>query len=98
MVGWLDGWMVGCWMDGWMVGESGIKANSAQFSWSLAELGKNNSPLTSLPVDARTVINQNAKLVPKLCWVVVTIVSHIQNFRPQRSFVIKNKLFCITSN
>ena len=26
---------------GWMVGESGIKANSAQFSWSLAELGKN---------------------------------------------------------
>ena len=24
-----------------MVGESGIKANSAQFSWSLAELGKN---------------------------------------------------------
>ena len=39
MVGWLDGWMVGCWMDGWMVGESGIKANSAQFSWSLAELG-----------------------------------------------------------
>ena len=31
-VGWLDG----C----WMVGESGIKANSAQFSWSLAELGK----------------------------------------------------------
>jgi len=31
---------VGCWMDvGWMVGESGIKANSAQFSWSLAELG-----------------------------------------------------------
>ena len=27
-------------MDGcWMVGESGIKANSAQFSWSLAELG-----------------------------------------------------------
>ena len=25
---------------GWMVGESGIKANSAQFSWSLAELGK----------------------------------------------------------
>ena len=35
------GWMLdGCWMlDGWMVGESGIKANSAQFSWSLAELG-----------------------------------------------------------
>ena len=33
----LDGWM----LDGWMVGESGIKANSAQFSWSLAELGKN---------------------------------------------------------
>ena len=32
------GWMVG-WLDGWMVGESGIKANSAQFSWSLAELG-----------------------------------------------------------
>ena len=32
-VGWMD---VGC----WMVGESGIKANSAQFSWSLAELGK----------------------------------------------------------
>ena len=31
----LDGWM----LDGWMVGESGIKANSAQFSWSLAELG-----------------------------------------------------------
>ena len=31
--------MVG-WLDGWMVGESGIKANSAQFSWSLAELGK----------------------------------------------------------
>ena len=31
---------VGCWMlDGWMVGESGIKANSTQFSWSLAELG-----------------------------------------------------------
>ena len=28
-------------MDGWMVGESGIKANSAQFSWSLAELGNN---------------------------------------------------------
>ena len=25
---------------GWMVGESGIKANSAQFSWGLAELGK----------------------------------------------------------
>ena len=38
----MDGWMVGCWMldVGWMVGESGIKANSAQFSWSLAELGK----------------------------------------------------------
>ena len=35
-VGWMDGWMDGC----WMVGESGIKANSAQFSWSLAELGK----------------------------------------------------------
>ena len=36
------GWMLdGCWMldVGWMVGESGIKANSAQFSWSLAELG-----------------------------------------------------------
>ena len=32
MVGWLD--------VGWMVGESGIEANSAQFSWSLAELGK----------------------------------------------------------
>ena len=31
--------MVG-WLDGWMVGESGIKANSAQFSWGLAELGK----------------------------------------------------------
>ena len=28
-------------LDGWMVGESGIKANSAQFSWSLAELGNN---------------------------------------------------------
>ena len=26
---------------GWMVGQSGIKANSAQFGWSLAELGKN---------------------------------------------------------
>ena len=38
-VGWLDDWMVG-WLDvGWMVGESGIKANSAQLSWSLAELG-----------------------------------------------------------
>ena len=37
----LDGcWMDVGWMDvGWMVGESGIKANSAQFSWSLAELG-----------------------------------------------------------
>ena len=34
-VGWMDGWMD----VGWMVGESGIKANSAQFSWSLAELG-----------------------------------------------------------
>ena len=39
--------MDGCWMDGWMdvgwmVGESGIKANSAQFSWSLAELGNKN--------------------------------------------------------
>ena len=35
------GWMLDGWMDvGWMVGESGIKANSAQFSWSLAELGK----------------------------------------------------------
>ena len=32
----LDGWMLDV---GWMVGESGIKANSAQFSWSLAELG-----------------------------------------------------------
>ena len=32
---------VGCWMVvRWMVGESGIKANSAQFNWSLAELGK----------------------------------------------------------
>ena len=31
------GWM----LDGLMVGESGIKANSAQFSWSLAELGNN---------------------------------------------------------
>ena len=30
--------LVGC----WMVGESGIKANSAQFSWSLAELTKNS--------------------------------------------------------
>ena len=29
---------VGC----WMVGESGIKTNSAQFSWSLAELGNNS--------------------------------------------------------
>ena len=37
---WMDGWMLDGWMDvGWMVGESGIKANSAQFSWSLAELG-----------------------------------------------------------
>ena len=35
----LGGWFGG-WMDGWMVGESGNKANSAQFSWSLAELGK----------------------------------------------------------
>ena len=37
-VGWMDvGWMdVGWMLDGWMVGESGIKANSAQFSWSLA--------------------------------------------------------------
>ena len=26
-------------MDGWIVRESGIKANSAQFSWSLADLG-----------------------------------------------------------
>ena len=26
-------------MDGWMVGERGIKANSAQFGWGLAELG-----------------------------------------------------------
>ena len=40
-VGWmLDGWMDVGWLDGcWMVGESGIKANSAQISWSLAELG-----------------------------------------------------------
>ena len=41
-IGWLDGcWMDVGWMDVgcWMVGESGIKANSAQFSWSLAELG-----------------------------------------------------------
>ena len=43
------------WMDGWMVGESGIKANSAQFSWSLAELGKNSGPLISLPVDRLNV-------------------------------------------
>ena len=28
-------------MVGWMVGESGNKANSASWSWSLAELGKN---------------------------------------------------------
>ena len=46
---------VGCWMDvgwmdvGWMVGESGIKANSAQFSWSLAELG--NELTSGLEVD-----------------------------------------------
>ena len=43
--------MDGCWMDvgwmldGWMVRESGIKANSAHFSWSLAELGKKTSTL-----------------------------------------------------
>ena len=31
-------------LDGcWMVGESGIKANSAQLSWRLAELGNNTS-------------------------------------------------------
>ena len=36
-VGWMDvGWMLDV---GWMVGQSGIKANSAQFSWSMAELG-----------------------------------------------------------
>ena len=36
----MDGcWMVGWMLDGWTVGESGIKANSAQLSWSLAELG-----------------------------------------------------------
>ena len=40
----MDGWMDVGWMDGWMVGESGIKANSAQFSWSLAELG-NKPPI-----------------------------------------------------
>ena len=41
-IGWMDvGWMDGC----WMVGESGIKANSAQFSWSLAELGNNDVQL-----------------------------------------------------
>ena len=33
---------------GWMVGESGIKANSAQFSWSLAELGNYNKEETRL--------------------------------------------------
>ena len=33
-VGWMDGWMD----VGWMVGESGIKANSAQFSWSFAKI------------------------------------------------------------
>ena len=32
------------WLDGWMVGESGIKANSAQLSWSLAELGNTEFP------------------------------------------------------
>ena len=33
--------MLGGWMDvGWMIGESGIKANSSRFSWSLAKLGK----------------------------------------------------------
>ena len=37
-VGWMDGWMDGCWMDGW---RKQNYANSAQFSWSLAELGKN---------------------------------------------------------
>ena len=39
--------MVGCWMldVGWMVGESGIKANSAQFSWSLVELGNTHNSI-----------------------------------------------------
>ena len=63
---WMDGcWMDGCWMDvgwldGWMVGESGIKSNSAQFSWSLAELGKNNinnnnSNITTKQTNLKTI-------------------------------------------
>ena len=35
---------------GWMVGESGIKANSAQFSWSLAKLGKNGKDYNKIRI------------------------------------------------
>ena len=46
-------------LDGWMVGESGIKANSAQFSWSLAELGNSvdytNHYYLGLPVLSLTI-------------------------------------------
>ena len=63
MVGWLDGWMVG-WLDGcWMVGESGIKANSAQISWSLAELGNMNSIVVQVTVirPSATITNLGAR-------------------------------------
>ena len=38
----VGGWLVG-WLVGWMVGESGNKANSASWSWSLAELGNSQT-------------------------------------------------------
>ena len=38
VAGWLAGWVLGGWVAG-SVGESGNKANSASWSWSLAELG-----------------------------------------------------------
>ena len=47
-----------------MVGESGIKANSAQFSWSLAELGKKKMFLTSSLNDVRNILY----LALNICW------------------------------
>ena len=48
---------VGGWLDGWLVGESGNKANSAQFSWSLAIVVMNYLGKESIFGPIRDLIN-----------------------------------------
>ena len=52
---------VGCWMLD--VGESGIKANSSQFSWSLAELGKSLQHLLKIYMNYLDLLYQGPLLL-----------------------------------